>query len=59
MSSFGAMPCDVMESNIDFLVSSANKALEGVPGFAFAIANTEKLLQCKGVTFYIFKVYIS
>jgi 2-aminoethylphosphonate-pyruvate transaminase len=29
-SSFGAVPLDL--SNVDYLVSSANKCLEGVPG---------------------------
>jgi 2-aminoethylphosphonate-pyruvate transaminase len=36
MSSFGGIPLDA--SNIDFLVSSSNKCIEGVPGFAFVIA---------------------
>ncbi|GAB6018693.1 hypothetical protein CHUAL_000369 [Chamberlinius hualienensis] len=48
MSSFGAVPIDINNSNIDYLVSSANKCLEGVPGFAFVIANISKLLACKG-----------
>ncbi len=43
MSSFGAIPLNIKNS-IDCVVSSANKCLEGVPGFAFAIA-TEALLQ--------------
>lgn len=38
MSSFGGVPIDLNESSIDYLVSSANKCVEGVPGFAFAIA---------------------
>lgn len=48
MSSFGAVPLDLEESCADVLVSSANKCLQGVPGFAFALARTEKLDQCKG-----------
>ena len=43
MSAFGAVDIDIHESKIDFLVSSANKCIEGVPGFAFAICNKEKL----------------
>jgi len=43
MSAFGAVDFDIQESNVDFLVSSANKCIEGVPGFAFAICNREKL----------------
>ena len=47
MSGFGAYHVDVHECNVDYLVSSANKNIEGVPGFAFAIANREKL-QAEG-----------
>ncbi len=32
MSSFGAVPIDVARTGVDFLVSSANKCIEGVPG---------------------------
>jgi len=46
MSSFGAIPLDL--ANIDFLVSSANKCLEGVPGFAYAICRKECLFKCTG-----------
>lgn len=48
MSTFAAVPIDFEKSNIDFLVSSANKCIEGVPGFSFIIADIEKLLKCKG-----------
>ncbi len=48
MSSFGAVPLSVVESRIDFLVSSANKCLEGVPGFAFAIAPRAALVEAEG-----------
>ena len=47
MSGFGAYHVDVHKCNVDYLVSSANKNIEGVPGFAFAIANREKL-QAEG-----------
>lgn len=48
MSSFGGIPLDLNEAKIDFMVSSANKCIEGVPGFSYAIGNKEKLLKCKG-----------
>lgn len=48
MSSFGAIPIDVEACGIDFLVSSANKCIEGVPGFSFCIARTAALLACEG-----------
>ncbi len=48
MSSFGGMPLDMADYGIDFLVSSSNKCIQGVPGFAFVIAKKEELLKCKG-----------
>lgn len=44
MSSFGGIPIDVAGIGIDYLVSSANKCIEGVPGFSFVIAHREPLL---------------
>jgi 2-aminoethylphosphonate-pyruvate transaminase len=44
MSSFGAIPINFAEAGIDFLVSSPNKCLEGVPGFCFVLAQREALL---------------
>ena len=49
MSSFGGVPIDMKKLDIDFLVSSANKCIQGVPGFGFIIAKREKLIACKGV----------
>lgn len=48
MSSFGAVPIDMAGSHIDFLVSSANKCIEGVPGFGFVVANRRALAAAKG-----------
>jgi len=48
MSSFGAVPIDLAEWGIDYLVSSANKCIEGVPGFGFALARREALMQTEG-----------
>jgi 2-aminoethylphosphonate-pyruvate transaminase len=36
------------ECHIDYLVSSANKCIEGVPGFAFVIARTSALEATEG-----------
>jgi len=44
MSSFGAIPIDMVRDGIDALACSSNKCLEGVPGCAFVIAR-RKLLQ--------------
>lgn len=49
MSAFGAVPFDFEACQIDYLVSSANKCIEGVPGFAFAICRRESLLATEGV----------
>ncbi|HWA95887.1 MAG TPA: 2-aminoethylphosphonate--pyruvate transaminase [Terracidiphilus sp.] len=48
MSSFGAVDIDFAAAKIDFLVSSANKCIEGVPGFGFVLARRARLLELKG-----------
>ncbi|GAA0806828.1 2-aminoethylphosphonate--pyruvate transaminase [Faecalicatena orotica] len=48
MSSFGGVDIPVGEWGIDFIVSSANKCIQGVPGFSFIIANKQKLVESKG-----------
>ena len=48
MSSFGGVPIDMKKLDIDFLVSSANKCIQGVPGFGFIIAKKDKLVAMKG-----------
>lgn len=48
MSSFGAIPLDLAAARIDFLNSSANKCIEGVPGFGFVLARRGRLLEAKG-----------
>jgi len=47
MSSFGGIPIDIKNLNIDYLISSSNKNLEGVPGFSFVIAKISELKKCK------------
>ncbi len=48
MSSFGAIPIDLEACGIDFLISSANKCVEGVPGFSFVLCRRAVLLACDG-----------
>lgn len=48
MSSFGAIPLDLAGCGIDYLVSSANKCIEGVPGFGFVLARRDALLEAEG-----------
>jgi 2-aminoethylphosphonate-pyruvate transaminase len=48
MSSFGAIPLRLAAAGIDYVISSANKCIEGVPGFAFVLARREALLKTAG-----------
>lgn len=48
MSSFAAIPIDIPAAGIDYLISSANKCIEGVPGFSFVLARRAALLACEG-----------
>ncbi len=48
MSSFGAVPIDISKLGIHYLACTANKNIEGVPGFAFVIAHKDTLLKTKG-----------
>jgi 2-aminoethylphosphonate-pyruvate transaminase len=48
MSSFGGIPFDIGALGIDFLISSANKCIQGVPGFGLIIARREALEKCRG-----------
>ena len=48
MSGFGGIPIDLAKAGVDFMVSSANKCIPAVPGFAFAIAKRESLLATEG-----------
>ncbi len=48
MSAFGAVPLEVADLRYTAMVSSANKCIEGVPGFGFVIARTDELQAAKG-----------
>ncbi len=48
MSSFGAIPINLADCHIDYLVSSANKCIEGVPGFSFVLTRRAALLETEG-----------
>jgi 2-aminoethylphosphonate-pyruvate transaminase len=48
MSSFGGLPIDCEACGVDYLVSSANKCLEGVPGFCFVLCRRARLLASEG-----------
>lgn len=48
MSSFGGVEMDMKKMQLDFLISSSNKCIEGVPGFAFALCRRSELEKAKG-----------
>lgn len=48
MSSFAGVDIPVADWGIDYIVSSANKCIQGVPGFAFIICRKSELEKCKG-----------
>ncbi len=48
MSSFGGMAMSMESESADFLISSANKCVQGVPGFGFVIARQSELERTEG-----------
>ncbi len=49
VSAFGALPLDVAAMpELDVACFTANKCLEGMPGFGFAVARLDRLMQCGG-----------
>ena len=48
MSSLGGIPIDADALGIDFLISSANKCIQGAPGFGFVLARRTELEKCEG-----------
>jgi len=56
VSSFAGAPFSVKECNIDFMMSTSNKCIHGVPGVCFVIAKKqelEKLKNKKKRSFYL------
>jgi 2-aminoethylphosphonate-pyruvate transaminase len=48
MSSFGGIPMTMEGMSADYLISSANKCIQGVPGFGFVIARRQALEAAAG-----------
>jgi 2-aminoethylphosphonate-pyruvate transaminase len=48
MSSFGAVDLDINRLPYEAMVSSANKCIEGVPGFGFVVARKSALAAAQG-----------
>jgi 2-aminoethylphosphonate aminotransferase len=56
MSSLGGVPLDLRETPADFVISSANKCLQGLPGLSFVLASAPALERIAGVprrSFYL------
>jgi 2-aminoethylphosphonate-pyruvate transaminase len=49
MSSFGGIPFDIEKWGIDILISSANKCIQGVPGFGFIIIKKDIIKNSEGI----------
>ena len=49
MSSFGGLPISMESTGAHYLISSANKCVQGVPGFGFVIADRAELEVTKGL----------
>jgi len=47
ISSFAGIPIDIKECNVDFLMSTSNKCIQGMAGMAFAICKKSELLKIK------------
>lgn len=48
MSSFGGIPIEMEAWGVDFLISSANKCIQGVPGFGFVITSLSEMEKTAG-----------
>lgn len=48
MSSFGALDVNMKRDDIDVLVSSSNKCIEGIPGFSYVLVKKALLVASEG-----------
>ena len=49
ISTYGLIPIDIEEQNIDFLMSSAQKGLAGMTGASWTVGNIEEIKKIKRV----------
>jgi len=64
MSSFAGIKFDLKENNIDFMISSSNKCIQGMSGVSFVVCNKSELEKIKdyskrSVYFDLYKQYRS
>ena len=50
MSSYAGLPIDLQKEPIDYLISSSNKCIQGMPGASFVIANKDKLAKTQKIS---------
>lgn len=48
MSSFGALPLNMVADGIDVMVASSNKCIEGIPGFSYVLCKRAMLQESEG-----------
>jgi 2-aminoethylphosphonate-pyruvate transaminase len=48
MSSFGALDLNMKRDDIDVMVSSSNKCIEGIPGFSYVLVKKDLLVASEG-----------
>ncbi|MCH5461836.1 2-aminoethylphosphonate--pyruvate transaminase [Secundilactobacillus sp. HBUAS58055] len=48
MSSFGGVPIDLTQFKVDYLITSSNKCVQGVPGFSIVLAKKNTLSTTEG-----------
>jgi 2-aminoethylphosphonate-pyruvate transaminase len=48
MSSFGALDLNMLRDDIDVMVSSSNKCIEGIPGFSYVLVKKDMLMASAG-----------
>jgi 2-aminoethylphosphonate aminotransferase len=56
ISSYAGVPIDLETTPIDYIMSTSNKCIQGMPGLAFVIGNKSKLVQLKNLrsrSFYL------
>lgn len=49
ISSFAGVPINIKDFNIDFMMSTSNKCIQGMAGIAFIICKTESLKKLKSI----------
>ncbi|MFI5142003.1 MAG: aminotransferase class V-fold PLP-dependent enzyme, partial [Bacteroidia bacterium] len=43
ISSYAGIPIDIQKAQVDYLIATSNKCLQGIPGISFVLANIENL----------------